>query len=88
VPPRPFGIYVHYPWCSFRCPYCDFAVTTEPRLPGARYAAAVVEEMRRRAPAFAGRRCATLFVGGGTPSLWEPDAIGRVVEEADRKSVV
>ena len=82
MPPPPFGIYVHYPWCSFRCPYCDFAVTTEPPLPGARYAAAVVEEMRRRAPAFAGGRCATLFVGGGTPSLWEPEAIARVVEAA------
>jgi oxygen-independent coproporphyrinogen-3 oxidase len=42
----------------------------------------VVAEIRRRAPAFAERRCATLFLGGGTPSLWEPAAIARVVEEA------
>jgi putative oxygen-independent coproporphyrinogen III oxidase len=82
VPPRPFGVYVHYPWCSFRCPYCDFAVSTDHPLPGARYAAAVVAEMRRRAPAFAGRACATLYVGGGTPSLWEPEAVARVVEAA------
>jgi len=82
VPPRPFGVYVHYPWCSFRCPYCDFAVTTERPMPGNRYAAAVVAEMRRRAPAFAGRECATLYVGGGTPSLWEPEAIAQVVEAA------
>ena len=82
VPPRPFGLYVHFPWCSFRCPYCDFAVTTSRPIPGARYAAAVVEEIRRRAPAFAGRPCATLFLGGGTPSLWEPSAIARVVEAA------
>jgi oxygen-independent coproporphyrinogen-3 oxidase len=82
VPPRPFGLYVHFPWCSFRCPYCDFAVTTSRPIPGARYAAAVIEEIRRRAPVFAGRPCATLFLGGGTPSLWEPSAIARVVEEA------
>jgi putative oxygen-independent coproporphyrinogen III oxidase len=82
VPSRPFGLYVHFPWCSFRCPYCDFAVTTSRPIPGARYAAAVIEEIRRRAPAFAGRPCATLFLGGGTPSLWEPSAIARVVEAA------
>lgn len=80
--PAHFGIYVHFPWCSFRCPYCDFAVTTARPLPGDRYAAAVVAELRRRAPAFAGRRAATLFLGGGTPSLWEPAAMARVVEEA------
>ena len=82
MPPRPYGLYVHFPWCSFRCPYCDFAVTTSRPIPGARYAAAVIEEIRRRAPAFAGRPCATLFLGGGTPSLWEPSAIAQVVEAA------
>jgi putative oxygen-independent coproporphyrinogen III oxidase len=82
VPHRPFGLYVHFPWCSFRCPYCDFAVTTARPIPGARYAAAVVEEIRRRAPTVAGRRCATLFLGGGTPSLWEPEAMARVVDAA------
>ena len=80
--PRPFGIYVHFPWCSVRCPYCDFAVTTARPVPGLRYAAAVEREIRMRAPAFAGRPCATLYVGGGTPSLWEPAAVARVVEAA------
>ena len=82
MPSRPYGLYVHFPWCSFRCPYCDFAVTTTRPIPGARYAAAVVAEIGRRAPAFAGRACATLFLGGGTPSLWEPSAIARVVDAA------
>jgi oxygen-independent coproporphyrinogen-3 oxidase len=57
-------------------------VTTDRPLPGQRYAAAEVAEMRRRAPAFSGRRCATLYLGGGTPSLWEPEAVARVVEAA------
>jgi putative oxygen-independent coproporphyrinogen III oxidase len=82
VPLRPFGLYVHFPWCSFRCPYCDFAVTTARPIPGERYADAVVAEIRRRAPAFAGRPCATAFLGGGTPSLWEPGAVARVIEAA------
>jgi putative oxygen-independent coproporphyrinogen III oxidase len=78
---RRFGVYVHFPWCTTRCPYCDFAVTTARPVPGARYARAVVEEIRRRAAAFDGRSCATLYLGGGTPSLWEPEAIARVVAE-------
>ena len=82
--PRPFGIYVHFPWCSSRCPYCDFAVTTDRPIPGDRYAAAVEAELRLRAPVFAGHPCATLYLGGGTPSLWEPEAIARVVEAARR----
>jgi putative oxygen-independent coproporphyrinogen III oxidase len=79
LPARPYGVYVHFPWCTFRCPYCDFAVTTARREPGDRYARAVVEEIRRRAPGFASLACATLFLGGGTPSLWEPEGIARVV---------
>ena len=41
---RPFGVYVHFPWCSHRCPYCDFAVTTAPQPGGRRYARAVLAE--------------------------------------------
>lgn len=79
--PRPLGIYVHYPYCTHRCPYCDFAVTTE-RPPGAgAYARAVVAELALRAPAFlaADLAPASLYVGGGTPSLWEPDELALVL---------
>jgi putative oxygen-independent coproporphyrinogen III oxidase len=79
---RPFGIYVHFPWCTFRCPYCDFAVTTDRPVPGDRYARAVVAELRRRAPGFTGLSCRTLYVGGGTPSLWDPEHLAAVVEAA------
>ncbi len=78
VPPR-YGVYVHFPWCTARCPYCDFAVTTERPLPGARYARAVLAELRLRASAFAGLDCCTLYLGGGTPSLWEPERVAEVV---------
>jgi oxygen-independent coproporphyrinogen-3 oxidase len=75
---RPFGIYVHYPWCVHRCPYCDFAVSTAPALQG-RYTDALLAELALRAPAFDGLRAASLYVGGGTPSLWEPAEVARLV---------
>jgi oxygen-independent coproporphyrinogen-3 oxidase len=77
--PRPFGVYVHFPYCAHRCPYCDFAVTTEP-VPGERrYARAVLAELQLRAPGFDGLAPASLYLGGGTPSLWEPDEVAEVV---------
>jgi oxygen-independent coproporphyrinogen-3 oxidase len=77
--PRPFGIYVHFPYCTHRCPYCDFAVTTEP-LPGERrYARAVLAELALRAPAFDGLAPASIYLGGGTPSLWDPDEVAEVL---------
>lgn len=82
MPSRPYGLYVHFPWCSTRCPYCDFAVTTSRPVPDRRYTDAVLAEIALRAPAFAGRACATLFLGGGTPSLWAPESIARVVAAA------
>jgi len=76
---RPFGVYVHFPYCTHRCPYCDFAVTTEP-VPGERrYARAVLAELALRAPAFAGLSPASVYLGGGTPSLWDPDEVAEVL---------
>ncbi len=84
MPPRPYGVYVHFPWCTFRCPYCDFAVTTARPVPGARYARAALSEIEARAPAFAGLACRTLYFGGGTPSLWEPAHLGAMVAAVRR----
>ncbi|HEY7724630.1 MAG TPA: coproporphyrinogen-III oxidase family protein, partial [Anaeromyxobacteraceae bacterium] len=77
----PFGVYAHFPWCSHRCPYCDFAVETGP-VPQARFGAALLTELARRAPAFAGLECRSLYVGGGTPSLWDPDGVAALVRSA------
>jgi oxygen-independent coproporphyrinogen-3 oxidase len=76
---RPLGVYVHFPFCTHRCPYCDFAVTTE-RPPADRsYLRAVLAELRLRAPAFDGLAATSLYVGGGTPSLWSPDEIAELI---------
>jgi oxygen-independent coproporphyrinogen-3 oxidase len=78
--PRPFGIYVHFPYCAHRCPYCDFAVTTEP-VPGERrYARAVIAELGRRAAEFDGLSPASVYLGGGTPSLWDVAEVAAVLE--------
>jgi len=79
LPSPSYGVYVHFPWCTTRCPYCDFAVTTVRPVEGGRYARAVLKEIGLRAPGFGALRCATLYVGGGTPSLWDPGDLARVI---------
>ena len=78
--PAPLGVYVHYPYCTHRCPYCDFAVSTEPPLPGGRYARAILAELEMRAEEFQGRVLRSIYLGGGTPSLWDPAEVAEVLE--------
>ncbi len=77
--PRPFGVYVHFPYCAHRCPYCDFAVTTRPVPADGRYARAVLAELALRAAPFDALACASLYLGGGTPSRWAPEEVAAVV---------
>lgn len=76
------GIYVHFPWCLAKCPYCDFVsyASHKDAIDHDGYARAVLAELSLRAPAFEGRRFDTVFFGGGTPSLWESRALGRVLD--------
>jgi oxygen-independent coproporphyrinogen-3 oxidase len=75
------GVYVHFPFCLKKCPYCDFVSYARERaaIDHAGYADAVVAEIERRRPALASKRLGTVFFGGGTPSLWEPAELGRVL---------
>lgn len=75
------SVYIHFPWCLQKCPYCDFATKpiTWPAVPHADYADAVLRELELRAPSLSHRRLASVFFGGGTPSLWEPRELGRVL---------
>jgi len=76
------GVYVHFPWCLKKCPYCDFlSVAAERRdLPHEAYADTVIAELERRAESLAAAKLVSVFFGGGTPSLWDPSALGRVLE--------
>ena len=77
------GVYLHVPFCERVCPYCDFAVVAARRLAPAderRYVDALLRELEARAAAHAGARLASLYFGGGTPSLLHPDSIARLVD--------
>jgi len=81
VPPS-FSLYVHIPYCQVKCPYCDFNSYAAASWPEDAYAAALVDELRQRIgrPPFAGASVATIFFGGGTPSLFQPATIGRLLD--------
>lgn len=78
---RQLSVYVHFPWCLRKCPYCDFATSpgTREQIPHARYARAVLDELAARAQQVQGSTLRSVFFGGGTPSLWEPAALGEVL---------
>src|SRR5258708_26616856 len=76
------SVYVHFPYCLSKCPYCDFVSYVPPEdgaIDHRGYADAVLREIGQRAPGFAGRTLGSVFFGGGTPSLWEPAELGRVL---------
>jgi putative oxygen-independent coproporphyrinogen III oxidase len=75
-----FGIYIHFPFCRKRCPFCDFAVAVRPEIPHEAYERAVLAELAARAPRFPGRQTVSIYFGGGTPGLWRADCVGRVIE--------
>lgn len=77
------GLYVHFPYCLRRCPYCDFTIAIARSIPGARYADAVLGELQLRLgqrPAWTERPLDSIYLGGGTPSLWDPAEVGRVLQ--------
>jgi putative oxygen-independent coproporphyrinogen III oxidase len=84
---RPFGIYVHVPFCATRCGYCDFNTYTAGELGGgtvspATYAGLAVAEIRfaRKVLGAAARPASTVFFGGGTPTLLAPAAFGEILD--------
>ena len=76
----PLALYVHLPWCLKKCPYCDFN-SHEQRgdLKEAEYIDALMADLEASLPLVWGRRVLSVFIGGGTPSLFSPDAIDRLL---------
>lgn len=81
----PLSLYVHLPWCVAKCPYCDFnshkAGDAPPRQ---RYVQAIKADLAAEARHAHGRRVRTIFVGGGTPSLFSPAEIAEILDAAHR----
>src|SRR6201986_1422093 len=81
---RPFGVYVHVPFCASRCGYCDFNTYTASELGGGvsrdGYADLVLQELGQAGRIVEPRQVDTVFVGGGTPTLLSAADLGRVLE--------
>ena len=77
----PLSLYVHLPWCLKKCPYCDFNSheVGAPAVPEQRYIDAVVADLEAALPLVWGRSIHSIFLGGGTPSLFSPQAIDRLL---------
>ena len=87
----PLSLYIHLPWCVQKCPYCDFnshGLNTEQRqttrlglLEQERYVQAVLRDLESSLPLIWGRSVHSVFIGGGTPSLFEPELIERLISQ-------
>ena len=76
----PLALYIHIPWCLKKCPYCDFnSHERREALPEAEYVDALIADLEFALPSIWGRRIFSVFFGGGTPSLFSPDAIDRIL---------
>src|SRR6202050_5833243 len=76
----PLSLYVHFPWCVRKCPYCDFnSHTLQGALPEADYVAALLRDLALQSQAAQGRALQSIFLGGGTPSLFSPAALARLL---------
>ena len=76
----PLSLYVHIPWCLSKCPYCDFNSHAAPEsLPENAYVDALIADLEFALPSIWGRKVATIFIGGGTPSLFSAESIDRLL---------
>jgi len=76
----PLALYIHIPWCLKKCPYCDFnSHERRGEVPEARYVAALMSDLEFALPSIWGRRIVSVFLGGGTPSLFSPEAIDAIL---------
>jgi putative oxygen-independent coproporphyrinogen III oxidase len=76
----PLSLYVHIPWCVRKCPYCDFnSHESRAKIPEQEYIDALLRDLEQDLPRVWGRIVHTIFIGGGTPSLFSPEAIDRLL---------
>ena len=77
----PLSLYVHLPWCVRKCPYCDFnSYRAESELPESAYVDALLRDLDAERDAANGRKVQSIYVGGGTPSLFSTDAVARLLD--------
>jgi len=79
-PVPPLGLYVHLPWCTRKCPYCDFNSHASSDIPEAAYVDALLADLDHEIPRITGRSVDSIFIGGGTPSLFSVAAIRSLLD--------
>ena len=77
-----FGLYIHWPFCEAKCPYCDFNSYVSPDIDDNVWEAALIAELDRHAELTQGRLLNSIFFGGGTPSLMPPAMVGNLIARA------
>ena len=75
----PLSLYIHLPWCERKCPYCDFNSHEAAVVPEAEYVTALIRDLQSDLALVQGRTIETLFIGGGTPSLFSAGALARLL---------
>jgi len=80
----PIALYIHWPFCLAKCPYCDFNSHVRERIPQARFASALRAELAWEAERLGRRPLASIFFGGGTPSLMDPATVADLIADATR----
>ncbi|MFC0203127.1 radical SAM family heme chaperone HemW [Novosphingobium soli] len=78
------ALYIHWPFCLAKCPYCDFNSHVRERVDHAAWQDALLADMRHEHALAGGERLKSIFLGGGTPSLMPPALVARLLEEAER----
>ncbi|UVL99373.1 radical SAM family heme chaperone HemW [Pseudomonas atacamensis] len=82
----PLALYIHIPWCVRKCPYCDFnSHTASPVLPEQAYVDALLADLDQDLHAVYGRELTSIFFGGGTPSLFSAEALGRLLKGVEQR---
>ena len=77
----PLSLYIHIPWCIRKCPYCDFNSHQAPsELPEAQYIQALLEDLKQETAHIEGRSISSIFIGGGTPSLFSAESIDSLLQ--------
>ncbi len=79
--PEPLAVYIHWPFCLSKCPYCDFNSHARRSLSDERYLAASIRELRHYREETRARPVSSIFFGGGTPSLMAPQTVGALLDE-------
>jgi oxygen-independent coproporphyrinogen-3 oxidase len=80
APTPPLGLYVHLPWCTRKCPYCDFNSHQATDIPDSAYVAALLKDLDDESVRVTGRAVESIFIGGGTPSLFSVSAIAALLD--------